>query len=172
MHAAAYEYVAKQAKGLALDGRRVLEIGSLDVNGTVRGLFHRCERYDGIDRRPGRGVDVVCDVRDYAAGYEGALYDVVVCCEVLEHDPAPREVIEAAEWLLKAGGVLILTAAGEARAPHGCDGGILPPAEHYRNVSDGMLAEWLTGWDSWQVTWSRDRADIYATAVRARWSHS
>ena len=39
-------------------GTRVLEVGSLDINGSVRPIFTDCE-YVGLDLGPGPGVDVI-----------------------------------------------------------------------------------------------------------------
>ena len=44
----------------------VLECGSYNVNGSVRGLFAARE-YVGLDWRPGPGVDVVSLVHEYQA---------------------------------------------------------------------------------------------------------
>ena len=61
--------------------KRVLDIGSLDVNGTNRYLFFNCQ-YDGVDIVPGKGVDIV------SRGHEvtGEQYDVVLSTNALEHD--------------------------------------------------------------------------------------
>ena len=55
-------------------GKRVLEVGSLDINGSVRGYFQDCE-YIGLDVGPGPGVDVVCGGQEYDApsgSFEGS----------------------------------------------------------------------------------------------------
>ena len=36
---------------------RVLEVGSLDINGSVRELFEKCD-YTGVDLQMGPGVDL------------------------------------------------------------------------------------------------------------------
>ncbi len=60
---------------------RVLDIGSLDINGTNRYLFDNCH-YVGVDIVSGPGVDTVC------RGHEvfGDQYDVVLSTNTLEHD--------------------------------------------------------------------------------------
>ena len=40
-------------------GARVLEVGSLDINGSVRDLFSDCD-YTGVDLALGPGVDLAC----------------------------------------------------------------------------------------------------------------
>ena len=44
--------------------KRVLDVGSLNVNGTNRVLFKKCE-YVGIDVIEGKGVDVVTIAHEY-----------------------------------------------------------------------------------------------------------
>lgn len=166
MHAEAYQYVAVVAAALNLDGARVLEIGSYHVNGTVRPIFAAAATYHGIDRRPGPGVDEVID----AADFDGAgRYDVVVCCETLEHAPHPPALLATAWHALRPGGRLILTAAAPERAPHSCDGtpGI-PRGETYTAIDPDDLASWLAAWRQVRIAHHPDRGDVYATATRPR----
>lgn len=153
MHAAAYDFVAEHAIPQPC---RVLEIGSRNVNGSVRPLFSSCE-YVGLDVREGEGVDVVADVCEYKANK----FDVVVCCEVLEHAKNWRDLIDAADRLIKKGGTLILTAAGPGRAPHSAfDGAELRAGEHYANIAPKELEAALKGWAKVEV-------DVLGTDVRA-----
>lgn len=165
MHAEALGFVGR---ALARDGRgvrglRVLEVGSLNVNGTPRGLCDGAACYVGIDRVAGRGVDLVCDAADYDGGEE---YDLVISCEVLEHAPDPAAVVACARRALRQGGRLILTAAAPERAPHGCDGWAVQPGEHYRGVAPGELSRLLGDWHELHVEHHPRRGDVYATAVR------
>ncbi|SRR5260221_10989031 len=64
---------------------RVLEIGSLDINGSIRRIFEGAGSYTGLDVGPGPGVDVVCQGQDYDAPSDG--FDTVISCEVMEHNP-------------------------------------------------------------------------------------
>lgn len=148
MHAQAYHYVAGAVAALGGPPTRVLEIGSYDVNGSVRPLFAGAERYHGIDIRPGPGVDEVADAATYRTNRR---FDVVVCCETLEHAPDPAAVIQTAYDLLTPGGHLILTAAAHDRMPHGVNGGMVQPGEHYANIHEGDLRAWLGAWESVSV---------------------
>ena len=49
-HAAQFEFIEsiREVFPAYFDGKRVLEIGSLDINGSVRQFFHGCD-YTGID---------------------------------------------------------------------------------------------------------------------------
>lgn len=64
---------------------KVLEIGSLDINGSIRSFFKDCTQYVGVDKIAGPGVDVVAD----AAAIDFALrgFNVGVCFSVFEHTP-------------------------------------------------------------------------------------
>jgi len=87
-----------------LDGP-LLEIGSLDVNGSVRDLFPRAVPYVGIDLGPGRAVDVVASGHDF--GRDGS-FATVVTTECLEHDPGWRETLLNIERVLRPGGRAVL----------------------------------------------------------------
>jgi len=96
--------------------RRVLEIGSLDINGSVRRFFDRCE-YVGLDVAPGPGVDVVCAGQAYAA--PGASFDVVLSCEAMEHNPHWIETMRNMVRLCRPDGLIIMTCATTGRDEHG-----------------------------------------------------
>ncbi|MDR3534681.1 MAG: methyltransferase domain-containing protein [Rhodopila sp.] len=100
----------------AFVGKRVLEIGSLDINGSIRGLFRQCD-YIGLDVAAGPGVDVVCQGQDYDA--PEASFDTVVCCEVMEHNPSWKETFANMLRLCKPGGLVLMTCASTGRQEHG-----------------------------------------------------
>ena len=85
MHAAASDYIFASFHTWR-DGRshlRVLEIGSLNINGTVRDYIQPfAEKYIGIDMQEGPGVDIVHDAAKFT---KPNFFDVVVCAEVFEH---------------------------------------------------------------------------------------
>lgn len=168
MHPEAYRFVARAVAGIDMAGRRVLEIGSYNVNGSVRPLFAGCAEYVGIDTRPGRDVDLVVDAVDY----DGRDFDIVVCTEVLEHVADPAAIIRAASRALQPGGLLILTAATRGRAPHNIDGGPDLRGEPYRNVTKAALGRWLTGAEEIHIELDTAVGDIYATARIAAAAHN
>jgi len=97
-------------------GKRVLEIGSLDINGSVRKLFNGCE-YIGVDVAVGPGVDVVCQGQDYDAPANS--FDVAISCEVMEHNPFWAETVKNMIRLCKPGGLVVMTCATLGRREHG-----------------------------------------------------
>jgi SAM-dependent methyltransferase len=118
MHAS----VTKWVSGLLSDGRvpmlnrSVLEIGSLNVNGSVRSLFSASSRYCGVDLRPGDGVDRVMNAHslEFAAGE----FDVVISTETLEHDSHFWLSVGEMGRVLSPGGFLIITARGNGFPEH------------------------------------------------------
>lgn len=128
----------------------VVELGSRDINGTVRSLFPDVAEYTGVDAVAGPCVDVVADAADYQ---HPTPVDAVVSTEMLEHCERAAEVPSAAAKYLRRGGVFIATMAGPGRGEHGAGGGGLPAGEWYRNIDPGELAMWLeaAGFDEFEV---------------------
>lgn len=117
--------------------RQVVEVGSIDVNGSARQFFGPGTRYVGCDRRAGKGVDVVCSGVDLVAELEGQA-DVVISTEVLEHDVDWQTTIGAFVDLARPGGLIVMTCAGPNRAPHSAfQNGPPVDGEHYRNLGVG-----------------------------------
>jgi SAM-dependent methyltransferase len=160
MHVEAAAYVALAAHRLGpFDS--VLELGGLNINGSVRQFFPGA-RYVSVDIVPGPGVDVVADATMYRPDER---YDAVVCCEVLEHAVDADGFVATAWGALKPGGLFLITAACPPRAPHSAvDGGPLRPGEFYKNVTADRMAAWLVGWKDAEITVHEDRGDIYAVA--------
>jgi SAM-dependent methyltransferase len=96
--------------------KRVLEIGSLDINGSVRSQFPGCD-YTGIDVAAGPGVDLVCQGQDYD-GLDDS-FDVVISCEVMEHNPHWAETMKNMIRVCKPGGLVLMTCATLGRGEHG-----------------------------------------------------
>lgn len=145
MHPAAYTFVAQHRPKKY---QRVLEVGSYNVNGSVRGIFPDAKTYLGIDVRPGPGVD---RVHDLSKDDLGERFDTIVCCEVLEHCARWRELIAAMRRHLEPGGRLLITCGGPGRKPHGVDGGAVGD-EYYANVSVTVLGAELAGMKHTLVT--------------------
>ncbi len=96
--------------------KRVLEVGSLNINGTVRDFFTDCE-YVGCDLGEGSGVDIVCAGQDL--DFPDKSFDVVCSCECFEHNPAYQETLRNMVRMLKPGGLLFFTCATTGRKEHG-----------------------------------------------------
>lgn len=94
---------------------RVLDIGSLDINGNNRHLFTNYT-YVGVDIGAGRNVDVVCRGHEYK---DANPFDIVISSECFEHDEFWNLTIQNAIDLLKPGGLLLFTCATTGRPEHG-----------------------------------------------------
>lgn len=98
---------------------KVLDVGSLDVNGNNRYLFEDCE-YTGIDVGPGNNVDVVLKGHEFNA--PDNTYDTIISTECFEHDMYYRDTIQNIIRMLKPGGMFIFTCATHGREVHGTRG--------------------------------------------------
>lgn len=147
MHEAVMRFVAEHCAG---HYENVVEVGSRNMNGTARVLID-ADDYLGVDRFDGPCVDLVADARDI--DYRNV--DLVLCLEVLEHDPAPFALAAHLAGWLRPGGLLVLTCATDPRAPHGADMG---PDEHYGNVDPDGIRDALAGF-GWFRAVEVDRTD-------------
>jgi hypothetical protein len=140
MHAEAFAFVQWAVACYQPHGP-VIELGSRDINGSVRGLFAACAPpYIGVDLIAGPGVDVVADA---AAFVPAVKVHTVVCCEVLEHTAEAAAIFAQIGQMIATDGIVIVTCATTGRAPHSArDGGPLRPGEFYRNCSGAEVATW------------------------------
>lgn len=115
--------------------KKVLEVGSLDINGSVRRHFTGCD-YTGIDVGPGKGVDLVSPIHLFQHPDE---YDTLISTEMLEHDQYWQKSLQVMYLNLKKGGLLLLTCAGPNRQEHGTTrttpGDAPFTNDYYRNIS-------------------------------------
>jgi len=142
-HAAQFEFV-DQVRGIFpshFRGKRVLEVGSLDINGSVRQFFADCD-YTGIDVANGPGVDKVCDGQDFDA----APFDVVLSCEAMEHNPNWVGTLRNMVRLCKPDGIILMTCASPGRPEHGTS---------RSQPSDSPLTIEI-GWDYYKNLTARD----------------
>lgn len=95
-------------KAAAWRGAKVLEVGSMDVNGSPRGNFLGTE-YIGIDIRPGNGVDLVMAAEELPEKFGPEHFDRVLMCETLEHCENWKDALRGAWRVLKVGGVMCIT---------------------------------------------------------------
>lgn len=131
-----FEHVRELSPGI-FHGKRVLECGSYDINGSVRPLFTDCE-YIGIDWRPGPGVDVVSMAHRYK---DDNGFDVVVSTEMLEHDPYWYKSVVNMVNLLRPGGDMILSFAGPTRPEHEVD--TSPRGGYYMGIDPAEVIDFV-----------------------------
>jgi ubiquinone/menaquinone biosynthesis C-methylase UbiE len=155
----------KNKKPEAFTGVEVLEVGSLNINGTVRDFFDST-RYIGADVAEGKDVDVVCNGENL--DYPDNSFDVAVSAECFEHNP---------EWVATFRNMwrmskkyVMMTCASEGRAEHGTtrsDPGSSPLTlgwDYYRNLTEqDFRAEFNLDemFDSYYFDYNADSCDLY-----------
>ena len=110
-------------------GGRVLEVGSLDVNGSVRNFY---ADYTGVDMRAGKNVDIVANGNNLP--FEDESYDKVLSLESMEHDQKFWLTFAELVRVLKPGGQLIVTTRGIGFPKHEF------PFDYYRFTAESLKA--------------------------------
>lgn len=107
MHASVQQFVKDYYDRSMFSGKRVLEVGSLNVNGSVRPFVERFEpsEYIGTDFLPGVGVDRVVDAVKLAEEFGANSFDTVISTEMLEHAEHWRDCVNnmkavTKDWLI------------------------------------------------------------------------
>lgn len=176
-HGAQRAFVQKIAEAVPdlFSSRCVLEIGSLDINGSVRQFFDDCD-YIGVDLEPGPGVDVVSEGQKYDA--QDASFDVVISCECMEHNPYWKETFANMVRACRPGGLAIMTCATVGRPEHGTARSdpkaspftIANGWNYYANISEKQwnAAFPLGKWFLRSATWTNwESSDLYFVGLKA-----
>src|SRR3990167_8357126 len=82
--------------------KKVLDIGSGDINGNNRYLFENCQ-YTGNDVIFAKNVDIVSKTKDLS--FDDLSVDTIVSTECFEHDPEYVESWKNIFRMLKNGGL-------------------------------------------------------------------
>lgn len=163
MHASVYDFVTRVLGRDEVEGRRILEVGSLDVNGSVRPYVTslRPAEYVGVDRRRGRRVDVVARAEQLPGMYGKESFDVVICTETLEHMSDWRVSLWGMAAVLRIGGLLVLTtrSPGFPRHDH--------PADYWRFSVTNMHMLFHV-WDLGYIGTDSDAPGVFIVARKSR----
>lgn len=102
-------------------GRRVLEVGSLDVNGSARSVIAPMgpAEYLGVDMQEGRGVDRVVSVSFLSDQLGPESFGLVVSTEMLEHVQDWRWAVTQLKRVTEPGGRLLVTTRSPGFYYHG-----------------------------------------------------
>ena len=119
------QYIRERVKG----DEKTLDIGSLNVNGSLRDLF---TDYIGLDMREGPNVDVVAN--GHKLPFDKETFELVTCVETLEHDSNPFKTLDEIYRVLKPGGKVLLAASGISFPKHDY------PSDYFRYTAEGMGA--------------------------------
>lgn len=150
--------------------KRVLDVGSGDINGNNRFLFQNCE-YHGNDVIQAPNVTIVSKTKDLP--FENNTFDTIISTECFEHDPEYKESFIKIYNMLKPDGLFLFTCASTGRAEHGTMkshpfasygtiGNLECMSNYYKNLTELDLNEVLplhklfSVWDTYYNSASKD----------------
>jgi hypothetical protein len=157
----------------------VVEIGSYDVNGSVRGIMETLSpsSYTGVDLIEGPGVDLVCS--GHEACIESNSVDICISCESFEHNPKWVETFINMTRMTKEGGCVLVSCASRGRLEHGTyrannplgsPGTALRGSEYYKNITVSEFERVLTPsrhFAFFFTTYSRSHRDLYFIGIKS-----
>lgn len=110
-NSACLDFGRTKLTGSDVTAKRVIEIGAVDINGSLRPDVEALapSEYLGIDIAEGPGVDEVCNVYDLVERYGPESFDVAISSEMIEHVHDWRKAISQIKQILRPGGVLVMT---------------------------------------------------------------
>lgn len=142
-------------------GKSVLEIGSKDVNGSVRPIvmkFGRPTSYTGVDIEPGRFVDMTVSAEDILHTFGTEAFDVLISTETMEHVRNWRLVIDNIKHVLKPSGVLYLSTVSPGYHYHGA------PHDYWRYE----VADLEAIFQDFEILYSSKSTNSYSVYIKAR----
>jgi SAM-dependent methyltransferase len=128
------------------ENTKVLDVGSLNINGCNKPYFSKCDYY-GLDVAPGPNVNIVSIAHEYSAPDES--YDVLTSANAFEHDMHFEKTFLNMIRLVKSGGLLFFTCAGEGYPEHGTasttpnDAPFLMKNSEWKNYYKNITEEWI-----------------------------
>jgi SAM-dependent methyltransferase len=157
--------------------KRVLDVGSGDINGNNRYLFDNCH-YDGNDVIEANNVSIVSKTKDLP--FVNQLFDTIISTECFEHDPEYAESFVKIHNMLKPGGLLCFTCASTDRPEHGTRrtspgdsygtiGNLDDMSDYYKNltaqdVNDVMPFDQL--FSAWDTYYNDASKDLYFIGIK------
>lgn len=112
MHDTALISGEKFAKIYVQQGALVIDIGGMDVNGSLRQFFGHASKFISVDIEAGRGVDVIISPTDKLPFEDGSV-DAVVSTSCFEHDPCFWVTFREMCRIVKPGGFIYVNAPSD-----------------------------------------------------------
>ena len=103
-------FTAKNITREEIEGKRLIEVGSYDVNGSLRHLVQLLNpaEYVGLDIEAGPGVDVICEAEKMVEKFGPNSFDVVISSNALEHMRYWREAVSNIKNICKPQGLIFI----------------------------------------------------------------
>lgn len=104
-----FKWAAKNISLEEVRGKRVLEVGSCDVNGSLRYIIELLGPavYVGVDIVEGPGVDLVCASDNVVRQFGEESFDIVISTCVFEHIRDWKKAISNIKNICKQGGIIL-----------------------------------------------------------------
>lgn len=111
MHKSVLTFLKAHLSRIEVEGKRILEVGSRDFNGSPRPIVTALgpKDYLGVDGQLGVGVDVGCSATNLERVFGVESFDILISTEMLEHVEDWRPVVSQLKRVVKEGGLLLIT---------------------------------------------------------------
>jgi SAM-dependent methyltransferase len=157
--------------------KKILDVGSGDINGNNRFLFENCE-YNGNDVVSAKNVTIVSKTKDLP--FLSNTFDTIVSTECFEHDPEYKESLIKIYDMLKPDGLFFFTCASTGRLEHGTrrtspnsSYGTIAQLEnftdYYKNLTESDINEVLSLNDKfsvWNSYYNSKSKDLYFVGIK------
>ena len=157
--------------------KRVLDVGSGDINGNNRFLFENCD-YDGNDVMQAPNVTIVSKTKDLP--FKNKTFDTIISTECFEHDPEYKESFLKIYKMLKPGGLLVFTCASTGRKEHGTRrtspnasygtiANLDDMSDYYKNLTEKDVDEVLNlknSFSVWDTYYNSKSKDLYFVGIK------
>ena len=179
MHIQARDFTlfVKQILGNYFINKRVLDVGSGDINGNNQFLFENCV-YDGNDVIQASNVTVVSKTKDLP--FTDNTFDTIISTECFEHDPDYKESFIKIYSMLKPDGLFCFTCASTGRGEHGTRrtspgesygtiGNLADMVDYYKNLTEIDLNDVLSLnvlFSSWDTYYNNESKDLYFVGIK------
>ena len=159
------------------NNKKVLDVGSGDINGNNRFLFENCE-YNGNDVIKAPNVTIVSKTKDLP--FENNFFDTIVSTECFEHDPEYKESFIKIYSMLKPDGLFCFTCASTGRGEHGTRrttpsdsygtiGNLDDMSDYYKNLTEIDLNEVLNLnelFSVWDTYYGANTKDLFFVGIK------
>jgi SAM-dependent methyltransferase len=157
--------------------KKVLDVGSGDINGNNRFLFENCD-YQGNDVINAPNVTIISKTKDLP--FENNYIDTIISTECFEHDPDYKASILKIFNMLKPDGLFCFTCASTGRPEHGTRrtsaknsygtiGNLKDMQDYYKNLTVTDLSDILNlneSFSCWDSYYNSESCDLYFIGIK------